>query len=64
MPKKPTVTFRIEFELPSGATKADCVEYIETALKAECGSRDPDTDPMFNFNRQSLVVRRLTAGHG
>ena len=52
-----TVAFHVEFELPKGASVADCVEYIETAMKSECGQRDPDRDPMFGFNRLSLDVR-------
>jgi hypothetical protein len=50
-----TVTFTVEFELPHGASMVDCVDYIETALKSECGIRHPD-DPMHDFNRKSVKV--------
>lgn len=52
-----TVAFHVEFELPAGATVAECVEYIESALKTECGFRHPENDPMHDFNRASIEVR-------
>lgn len=51
------VAFHVEFELPSGASVADCVDYIESALLTECGMRNPDRDPMARFNRQSIEIR-------
>lgn len=51
------VAFHVEFDLPPNATLTQAREYIETALLAECGIRNPDTDPMAHFNRLSLEVR-------
>jgi hypothetical protein len=50
------VAFHVEFRLPEGASVADAVEYIETALAAERGIRRPE-DPMSRFDRLSLDVR-------
>lgn len=50
-------TFLVEFELPSGASVPDAIDYIESALQSECGFRDPKSDPMFNFKRESVKVR-------
>jgi len=55
---KETIAFTIKFKCPSNATIGDCIEYIKTALIAECGSRNPDTDPMFYFDRDSLTVTK------
>lgn len=50
------VLFQGEFLLPDGADAADCVEYIVSALKSECGARMPE-DPMSEFNRSSIHVK-------
>lgn len=55
---KKTIKFEVEFELPEGATSADCRAYIENALRAERGLRDHDGDPMAHLDRDSIAVTR------
>ena len=50
------IAFHVEFRLPCGATIADAMEYIEAALKTECGMRHPE-DPMHDFDRDSIDIR-------
>ena len=46
----------VELEIPEGACSDDAKDYIETAVKAECGCRNPEEDPMYNLKRNSVKV--------
>ena len=46
----------VELEIPEGACSDDAKDYIETAVKAECGCRNPEEDPMYNLKRNSVGI--------
>jgi hypothetical protein len=52
------VAFRVEFDLPPGATAAEAGEYIEGEVRAGCGGLDP-RDPMFHLDRESVRVAAI-----
>lgn len=54
--KKKLVKFVVEVELPEATCTEDVKEYIELAVKTECGCLNPETDPMFHLNRDSVKV--------
>lgn len=58
---KRRITFTVSFELPSRATAAMAREYVKSGLLTECGFRDPD-DPMSDFNRDSVEIKRFDPG--
>jgi hypothetical protein len=51
-------SFTVTLDLPVGATAADAVDYIRTAVMAERGQCHP-TDPMSHLARDSVRVRRV-----
>ncbi len=47
----------VTFVIPRGATLAMCRQYVEDAVKAESGLKDP-ADPMFYVERDTITVFR------
>lgn len=50
--------FKVTLEVPQGATVGDVKEYIDRAVRCECGSL-PTYDPMFNLNKKTIVVKQI-----
>lgn len=48
------VRIAVSFEIPEGASKEECLTYVVDAVTTMCGSYNPDTDPMFNLERESI----------
>ena len=63
MPRR--CAFTVSFEIPPGATRDDCARYVEDAVTDYAGClkpsdvdpEDPEGDPMFGINRDSIKVR-------
>lgn len=61
------VCFKVCLQRPEGATREDVRSYIEDAICSWAGSlkppdldpEDPDGDPMFNLDRDSVTVGKL-----
>lgn len=51
--------YAVELQVPEGACDEDVKQYLETAIKTECGCRNPDEDPMYNLNRNSVKIKNF-----
>jgi hypothetical protein len=47
---------RVSFDLPPGVTREEAATYVRDTVVTECGSRHPVEDPLFDLDRQSVVV--------
>lgn len=54
MPKR--FVCKVEFDIPPGATVAQCRAYVISGVLSECGNLNCYTDPMFYLNRQTVLV--------
>jgi hypothetical protein len=48
--------YAVELQVPEGACDDDVKDYLGTAIKTECGCRNPEEDPMYNLNRNSVKI--------
>jgi len=53
------IQFAVELERPEGATDQILKKYIETAVSVECGCRNPEEDPMYHLDRNSVKVMQI-----
>lgn len=56
MPKK-TRKFVVSVEVPDGMTADEMAGYIEEAVRAWSGGKDPE-DPIYGLNRNSVKVMK------
>jgi hypothetical protein len=49
------IVIAVQFDLPPGATVADCVQYVLNAVQSECGHYPPN-EPMHHLDRHSVQV--------
>jgi hypothetical protein len=57
--------FRVKIVLPGDMTVFEMRNYIEEAITTWCGSKNPEEDPVFDLDRESVHVSVVsTEEHG
>lgn len=60
---KHILTLRVTLAVPEGATTPRVTDYVRSAVKTHCGGLDPQGDPMFELDKDTVKVsllKRLT----
>ena len=53
--------FIVTVDVPEGVTITEMAGYIHGAVRVEAGSLNPDEDPLFYLDRESINVQHATA---